>query len=183
MLSNAKQKFKVQTTDAGIVVTLKGNAPDSIASVIVLNLNDMPHAVMPTELTENNAGILELTAERAQFKNLDAQGAEYQSDKNCIAMWTSEKAMVYWTFTVKTLGKFKATTEVAGLKPSMFNVSVDNQKNSIDIPASGNYGKFVPLELGTFSFDKAGVYTLMFTPDLDKWAPINMRGVVLSPVK
>lgn len=47
LLSNPTLKFKAKLTDDGIIVNLKGDAPDLIASVIVLNLSELPKAIMP----------------------------------------------------------------------------------------------------------------------------------------
>ncbi len=183
LLTNKRKSFKTKTSEKGIVISLTGDAPDAINSVVVLNLGDAPNAIPPKPFGQNKDGVVAFINEKAQFQNLQGPGAGYQSSKDCVAYWKSETAKVYWTFVVETPGTFNLSAETAGENTSEFTVSLAENSKRVKIPASGNYDIFKTLDMGKFVIDKAGSYTISFMPVAEKWNPVNMKNVVLSPEK
>jgi len=90
---------------------------------------------------------------------------------------------VDWSFRVKTPGAFTVSAMVACVEDSSFTVSVAGQKMVAEVPATGSYDTFVQSNTGSITIEQAGEYTISFTPIKEKWKPVNLRSVRLTPVK
>ena len=143
----------------------------------------MPSIVEPVPPGQDETGIVKLNPARAQFQNLEGPGARYESSKECIGHWTSDKAQVYWSFTIENPGVFSVIAEVAGLADSEFVASLSGQSENVKIPASGDYNEFSPLTIGSFSLEEEGEYTILLSPVTGAWNPVNLRSVQLIPIQ
>lgn len=181
LLADESRTFVTETGEEGITVNLTGEAPDSVSSVIVLRLSGMPVAIPVKLACQNELGIVTLHAQRAQFQNLHGPGAQYEGASDCIASWTSEQAKVYWSFSIDKPGTYTVLTEVAGQSDSEFNVSLSGQSKNVKISASGDYSVFKPLTIGSFNLNEAGEYTILISPVIGEWNPVNLRTVRLVP--
>ncbi|MDX2432579.1 MAG: alpha-L-fucosidase [Bacteroides sp.] len=183
LLTDMNRTFTTVTEEYGIVVKLKGEAPDSVSSVIVLRLTGMPEAIARKPPGPNERGVVSLQAERAHFQHPEVPRASYLESKDCIGQWTSDKDQVYWPFTIEEPGNYIITAEVAGQSNSEFIVSLGGQSKNVKISASGDYDNFNPLTLGTFNLIEAGEYTLKISPVVGQWNPVNLRAVQLIPAQ
>ncbi|MDO7171618.1 alpha-L-fucosidase [Mariniflexile sp. AS56] len=179
LLTDATRVFKTNTSEDGISVIISGEAPDSIASVVVLKIKGTPNAIPRKPIGQDKKGNIDLVAKRAQFQNLQGPGAEYNQSKDHIDHWTSDQARVYWKFTVEKPGTFTVEIEVANQKASELSVSLHGETKHIKIPASGSYNSFQPLQLGTFHIDKPGAYELSLMPVSEGWNPMNIKSINL----
>lgn len=180
LLTDNSQVFSTTSSKQGITVSLTGDAPDAINSVVVLELSDAPDAIAPKPFGQDKKGVVAFKNELAQFQNLQGPGAEYQLNKDCVGSWNSETARVYWTFVVDKPGTFTLSAEISGLDESAFTVTLDGKSQVVKIPASP---KFSVLDMGEFSVKKSGEYTLSFMPVMGAWNAIRMKNVLLQPVK
>ncbi|EOR94595.1 Alpha-L-fucosidase [Arcticibacter svalbardensis MN12-7] len=183
LLTDPKRIFETKSDDKGITVKLTGKAPNEYASVIVLNLNESSNAIQSDQLIQNADGILVLPAERAQFQNLNEQGAEYQENKKAIGKWTSESAEVNWTVTVHTGGNFKISAETASLKDAKVSISIGEESQVLSMSPSGDYNKFIGQEFGSIKISKAGVYKVILKPVAGNWNPVNLKDLKLELTK
>ena len=143
----------------------------------------MPKSIAQKPFGQDENGNVAFYTERAQFQNLQEAGASYDSSKDCVGHWTSETALVYWTFAAEKPGTFNVSGMVAGLEKSEFTVELAGQTKNVKIPATGNYEKFELLEIGNFNIQKPGEYQITFKPVAGYWNPINMRAVQLKLAK
>ncbi len=180
LLIDKKRTFKTTSFEDGIQVQLSGNAPDSIASVIVLKLKEMPNALPQKQLEQDKEGVVALPAFRAQYENLQGPGAQYDERKDCIGNWDSETARVYWKFTVKNPGIFNLMGQVAGKEDTEVIISINGKSKILKISVDGNPKKFKKLVMGSFTIDKPGEYEISFMPIARKWNPVNLREVKLQ---
>lgn len=183
LLTNSSKKFKTKAGDEGLTVQLSGNAPDEINSVVVLELTDTPDAIPPKAFGQNEDGVVAFMTESAEFENLQGIGVKYNSSKDCVGSWTNEQERVYWTFAIEKPGTFNVTASTAGPHDSEFVVEVNGQSKTVKIPATGDYDVFKPLEIGTFEIKEPGDYKITFRPVLGKWNAVNLKEVVMTPVK
>ena len=183
LLAEKSRTFKTKTNKEGMLVSLSGEAPDAINSVAVLELAEAPDAIPPKPFGQNEKGVVAFFTERAQFQNLQGPGARYNSSKDCIGHWTSETAVVYWTFAIEKPAVFKLTALTAGLADSEFTVEVNGQTENTKVPGTGSYEKFEPLELGSFEIKEPGNYKITFKPVAGVWKPVNLKEVVMRPVR
>lgn len=182
LLTNDKKRYKSKTGEEGLTIQLSGAAPDSINSVVVVELQSVPDAIPPKAFGQNEDGVVAFITESAEFENLQGFGIKYNSSKDCIGSWTNEQERVYWTFAINKPGTFKVTANTAGLKESEFIVEVNGQTQTVNIPATGDYDNFKALEIGNFEIKEAGAYKITFKPVLGKWQAVNLKDVVMTPV-
>lgn len=182
-LANPNLVFKTKTTDEGITIQLSGQAPDAYSSVIVLELSDMPNAFPQSTLQQDAEGVIHLPAHRAQFRNLDGPGAEYNLERDYIGSWDHDKASVYWTLEVDQPGKFIISAGFGSKEQAFLNYTIGDKSEEVKISPNGNFRRFKELELGTFKVKKSGEYVITFKPVEGKWNAVNMSGLKLVPVK
>ncbi|MCM4156954.1 glycosyl hydrolase [Gramella sp. AN32] len=180
LLTDTSRVFETTTSEDGITVNIMGQAPDSIASVVVLKIKGAPNAIPRKPISQDEKGSIALVAQRAQFQNLQGPGAEYNKSKDHIDHWTSDKARVYWKFRVEKPGTFSIHSEIANENDSELLVTLKEKSVPVKIPASGRYGDFNSIDLGTFTIDKPGDYELSLMPVSEKWNPLNLKNVQLT---
>ncbi|WP_372651831.1 alpha-L-fucosidase [Draconibacterium sp.] len=183
LLTNSSKKFRTKVGEEGLTVQLSGKAPDEINSVIVLELADAPDAIEPKPFGQDDNGVVAFMTESAEFENMHGLGVKYNSSKDCIGSWTNEHERVYWTFAIENPATFHVTAKTAGLKEAAFEVELNGQTQTVKIPATNDYGDFKPLEIGNFEITEPGNYKITFKPVQGNWAPVNLKDVVMTPVK
>lgn len=183
LLTNKNRTFKTETLDDGIQVKLTGKAPDSVASVIVLQLKEMPNALPIKLLGQNEEGIAILPSFRAQYENLQGPGALYNDHLDCVGSWDSETARVYWSFEITKPGSFNVIAEYSASDETEITVAFNRASKVVRIPESGkNPKRFKKVKLGDFTVEKSGKYEFSLMPVAGKWKPINLKEVKLQPV-
>ncbi len=183
LLNNNKKTFKTKTGDEGLTVTLTGEAPDAINSVVVVELAGAPDAIPPKPFGQNKDGVVAFFTDRAEFENLQGFGIKYNSSKDCVGSWTNEQERVYWNFVIEKPGLFNVTAKIAGTADSEFTVEINGQSKTVKIPSTGNYDIFKELVIGDFEIKEAGTYKITFRPVTGKWQAVNLKDVVMTPVR
>lgn len=184
LLTDKGRTFKTTDFEDGIQVALTGQAPDSVASVIVLKLTDLPDALPQKPLGQDSEGVADLPAYRAQYENLQGPGAQYNEHLDCIESWDSETARVYWGVGIDKPGRYTLVASYSGKEDTEVTVLVNGESRNIEIRATGsNPKRFKNTELGTFRLNKAGTYEVSLMPVAGHWKPINLRGIKIQPAK
>lgn len=184
LLTDKNRTFNTKTLDQGLEVELSGKAVDSVASVIVLKLKEMPNALPLKPLGQDETGLAVLPAFRAQYENLQGPGALYNNHLDCVGSWESETARVYWSFLIDKSGKFDVSAVYSGGKETEISVNFNGQSKIVKIPPSGsNLKRFKSIELGSFNVDKPGKYEISLMPVTNKWKAINLKEVEFQPTK
>lgn len=183
LLTNTRKTYSTKTNEEGITVYLKGNKPDGISKVVVLELQSAPDVIPEKPFGQDKYGIVSFMNHRAQFQNLQGPGASYRSSRDCVSSWSSETARVYWTFVIETPGTFTAEAKVGTTAESEFSVSLGEESKLVNIPNTTKDNNFTNIKLGTFTVNKPGNYTISFMPSAGKWTPVAMKDVILTPSK
>jgi len=184
LLTEESRTFKTETLDHGIQVKLTGKAPDSVASVIVLKLKEMPNALPVKALGQDENGLALLTAYGAQYENLQGPGALYKEEWDCVSHWDSETARVYWSFEIDKPGTFSVELGYSGSESTEITVALAGTSKNVNVAATGsNPKRFKKADLGKFTVDKPGKYELSLMPVSGKWNAINLKDIKLQPVK
>lgn len=176
------KKVKTERTDEGIVLLLPAAAPDSVATVISLEIKGAPNIerILPQQDAE---GSIKLSAELADIHNninTDTRVEEKGGVKN-IGYWTNPESWIEWQFRIDKPGRFDVTAEVASVTDSKAILRLDDQENETAFANTGSYDDFQPQTLGVLEMKKAGDYTLQIRPAKTGWQAINIRWVRLSP--
>ncbi len=184
LLTDEKRVFKTETVSDGIQVQLTGKAPDRVASVIVLKLKEMPNALPQKMLGQNEEGVVNLPAVRAQYENLQGPGALYNERLDCVGNWESETAKVYWSFDIEKPKTFQLILNYSAMKDTQMLVSFNGESKQINIPATGsNPKRFKKKLLDVFNVDKAGRYEISFLPVAKHWKAIRLKEVNVIPAR
>jgi alpha-L-fucosidase len=182
LLADADRVFQTTTDAQGTTVMLTGAAPDPVCSVVVLEMEGAPSITAANSIQQKKDGTVLLPATEATINNQGYSAhAKYEEDKDCIGYWKSAKVTVDWSFTVNRPGTFRVSALAASEKNSKLTVSLAGQSKKADVPASGGYTSFKPVDAGMFEIDKPGEYTLKILPVEQGWNPINLRSVKLIP--
>lgn len=122
---------------------------------------------------------------KAEHAAIHGSGAQYESGSNrdCIGVWNSVDAWVSWTAVVKKSGKYTVTAlqSMAGEPGSKYKVSIAGSELTGEVKSTGDWGEFVPVEVGTVEIKEPGTYTLAVKP-IEKAGTyiMNLRGITLE---
>lgn len=156
LLANFKP-LETQHIDAGIVVSLPERAPDTISSVVVMNVRGALEieTVLPSFQIK---GSLRLTADMAYIHNNegsnDARIGQHDGISH-IGYWTDDKAWIEWTFKINKPGTYEILAEFSvENEKSEFRIGFPGKERSIEVRSTGGYGNYVKKSLGTFVIKK-----------------------------
>ncbi|MRT93768.1 glycosyl hydrolase [Ancylomarina sp. 16SWW S1-10-2] len=183
LLEDNNRTFVTESSEDGIVLKLTGEARDTVSTVVVLKLAGLPSRLPLKEIGQDDKGNITLLAERAEFQSLDAPGAEYDVEFNCIGSWNHEKAKVYWTFNVKEAGVFTIESGYTAEKKSKFTLSLAGQSGDVTLAPTKSKKRFKKLNMGEFTISKAGEYTLSIKPVIGEWNPVLLQNIQLNRAK
>jgi alpha-L-fucosidase len=176
--------LETRQTEEGVMISLPEQAPDEIASVVVLQVHGALDiaTVLPAP---NKDGTLVLLADMAYIHN--NEGSEQATVRegrhgapSAISHWTDEEAWVEWSFKIEQPGQYEMLGEFAveGDK-SRFQIGLPNQLQSVAVLSTDGDKNFVEKSLCIISVDRAGEYTLHMKPEAGKWTPVNLRKITL----
>jgi alpha-L-fucosidase len=171
-------------TEEGVMISLPPQAPDEIASVVVLQVHGAldVEEVLPAP---DAAGTLVLLADMAYIHN--NEGSEQatlrggrHSDLPYIGRWTDEEAWVEWSFKIDQPGQYEMLGEFAveGDK-SRFRIGLPNLLQSVTVRSTDSDKNYVEKSLCIIKVDRAGEYTVQMKPEPGKWSPVNVRKITL----
>jgi hypothetical protein len=111
-------------------------------------------------------------------KEIACEGGQQKN----IGRWWNVDDFVQWKFAVKKPGTFTLSAELASEQPSVIEVVVGAKKLDVPVAATGGYGKYKKIDLGTIEIP-AGNVLLELRAHKDDWHPVNVRTLHLKPVK
>jgi len=183
----------------GVTLTVPTAAPDSVSSTVVLKIVGAPD-IMPTYLGQDAAGVLKLPAADAETHG----GIQYEAGAghDNLGYWTDPADWTEWPVTITRPGTFTVTAEIAALGSGSFTVKAFSPKKALaevllhtglnlsegpsllgTAPNTGGYGKFQAVTLGTLTITQAGPQFLSVHPVAAGWQPMNLRALMLTPVR
>jgi alpha-L-fucosidase len=177
--------LETTSTDAGVNVSLPAQAPDAIASVIVVKVNGKLD-VTPVLPKPSEDGSMELTAEMAYLHN--NEGAEQLSfleerhgGDGYLGRWSDSQAFVEWSFATDKPGTYDVSAELSLKdKKTRFRMGLQGELQSVEFDSTGGSNKYQQKSIGTIKIETAGEYTLQIKPEKEGWRPMNLKKVVLK---
>lgn len=174
--------LKVTRRGEDVVITLPREAPDTIASVVVLNTLEQPR-VDNTILQRPDGDVL-LGARAATIEGSTARYESGERNDN-VGYWTHKDDRVSWEFRIVDGGKFEVVVELAcesGLGGSTYELKVGHQTVKGEVPDTGSWTTFAHKNIGFIQLPK-GRHTLVVSPvTIAKTALMNLRSVRLVRV-
>jgi alpha-L-fucosidase len=172
----------VSQNEDGVTVTLPAEAPDKIASVVVLEISG-PADVGPYSIPPAADGSITFPAVDA---TIHGNTARYDGDpgKDDIGYWTNAQDWIDWNFSIKTPGAFEVEVAYAcenGAAGSEFAVEAAGKKLTGKVEGTGGWGKYVTKNLGRMEL-AAGRQTLAVRATaMPHAAVMDLRAVILKP--
>lgn len=177
-----KGKIAWTQDNEGLHLDLPTSGPSPITAGLKItgkNLKPVPIPVVVQKVVPAADGSLNLDAALAQLDgNLNV---ETKSGKQNIGFWDGVRDTATWTVSVPSAGSYAITASVATVHPaSRFLVECGTQSVPGTAPTTGDWEKFVDVEVGRLSFGQAGEYKVTVRPkDAATWNPINLRSLRL----
>lgn len=176
------QALTVTPSDAGQVISVPEVAPDANDTVIAADVEGELQ-VLSQELTQQPDGTIELRAADGEIVGESAK-LEGSGEQN-VGYWTNVNDLVQWQVRVNTPGRY--TVEVLQASEnssagSLYVVAVGDQVVAGVTQATGGWGNYKAVPLGTVTISKPGLVDVMLRalrkPGL---AVMNLRSVTLKP--
>lgn len=173
-------------TGEAVLIDLPAQAPDAIASVVVLEIEGTPEVVATAGLTQSSDGALALPASEATIHGHTAR-YETGGGKDNIGFWTNADDFVSWDAALKTPGTYAVEITYAcdnASGGSTFALTAGDQKLSGKVEPTGGWASFVTKKLGTLKVEKPGTQTFTVKPNTKPGLGVmNLKVVTLKPAK
>ena len=181
MLADKKRKpLATSSTSEALTVSVPLDAPDSISSTVVVQIKG-PLDVEQSGLMQSADGSVTLPAsEAATHGEIKYEPGEH---RNSLGFWTNPNDWASWEFKVTKPGKVEVTAEVASLEAASIEVRVGKQRARAEVSATGDYGRFKIVKLGTLDLPAGNSMTLSLHAVKDGWQPVNVRSIKLQPAR
>ncbi len=177
------RKLATSPTPDGVTINLSAQAPDTIDTVVVLEVKGQPLSIEPVLPGPASDGSVTLSAESADIHSPpEGTAPRVETIENVpnIGYWTDARAWVGWQFKIAHPGRFDVVAAVAGGK---CEVTLADQKLTAEIPDTGGYQKFQTITLGQLEIKQPGTCSLAIKPVAGQWQAVNIRSIVLKPLK
>jgi hypothetical protein len=178
------QALETQQVDGGLNVSIPKEAPDAVASVVVVKVHGKLNVatVLPTPSKD---GSLSLFADMAYLHNNEgSEQLRIEEGKHgdlFLSHWTDADAFAEWSFQVDQPGSYQVLAELSLKKPkSKFLFGLPGQLQPAEVVSTEGSRSFKEQSLGTIKVDKAGECTLQMKPEKGQWQPFNLRRLILK---
>jgi alpha-L-fucosidase len=184
-LADPRSDLAVSNTDRDLIVAIPRQAPDPIATVVVLETDGEPKT-LPLAVQPKPDGTIVLHA-RDGIVHGKTLRYEPEPHKDTVGYWMDPTDWVRWEFDVKQPGTYDAVILQGcgkGHGGSTVAFSAAGQTLTTTVEDTGGFQNFVPRRIGAYSFDKPGRHTLAVKPTRKAGvAVMDLRQVTLTPAK
>jgi alpha-L-fucosidase len=170
----------------GVVVDVPAEPLDPIDTVVVLETKGQLNVekVLPKQGAD---GSVTLPAPLAEIRTSGSEAqarVETIGGQPNIGWWTDARDWIAWQFQIDKPGRFDVTATIATpADGSKFEVAIGERKWTAEAANTGSYQNFKTMTLGDVRLRQQGPYELSIKPVRDRWQPINVRLVILTPAK
>ena len=162
LLASPGQSLSYVSDQGGLQIQLPAAVPDPIDSVIVTEIQgDDLRVASPPPLPQAADGTIQLPAADAEIVGSTAklEGGEAPN----IGYWLDTKDYLQWQVQVDKPGEYEVALNYACLESSAgseYSVSVGDRTLAGKVPATGGWGDYRVVKLGTVRVGAAGVQTV-----------------------
>jgi alpha-L-fucosidase len=160
----------------GIRIEIPAQAPDAIASVVVLDVvGDV--ATLPYVVKAADDGKVELRPDAARLSGqLRAHGFIHVNFER----WTNPKDYAEWTVDIPKAGKYRLETQAGAVKAANVMLVAGSRRWEIPVAATGEVTRYKPIKAGPVEL-AAGRQNIRLEAAPADWSPVNMRTLALIP--
>ncbi|MEJ2701654.1 MAG: alpha-L-fucosidase, partial [Sedimentisphaerales bacterium] len=165
----------------GVTINVPAQAPDTIDTVIVLEVKGKPLNVEPVLPGQASDGSVTLPATDAEIHASEgpAPHVETIDGKPSIGYWVNPRAWIDWRFKISKPARFDVVATIASTAAGKCEVTLADQKLTAEIPNTGSYQKVQTITLGRLEIGQPGACSLTIKPAIGQWQPMNIRSIVL----
>jgi len=179
------RKLKTSTMPDGVTIDVPAQAPDTIDTVIVLKVKGKTLNIDPFLPSQASDGSMTLPATDA---GIHASGGatprlETIDGVSSIGYWVNANAWIDWQFKMSKPGRFDVVATIATVAPGKCEIALGDKKLTADLPNTGSYRKFETVTFGQIEVTQSGPCSLTIKPVAGQWEAMNIRSIVLKPVK
>jgi alpha-L-fucosidase len=184
-LLGSKAKLTWDRTAEGLVVNLPPEKLSPYTCALRIQGTDLKPApiVEETAIVEPDAqGELNLSADAAEIHG-DKLNTEDRGGQMNLGFWDNAAEWASWQIRVAKAGKFGVTASIATVNDgSELVVEAGTSRVSKRIDATGDWGRFKIMDLGTIELTQGGHVINVRPKDASSWKSLNLRYVRLAPV-
>ncbi len=178
----SNQTLKVHNEATQVSIDLPVNPIDEIATVVVLDIEGSPNVIVPPAPAISQVGDGPLTLDATTAVLHGELKIENKRKIKNVGFWLNAEDHIEWRIEISRPGKFAVTAEIAAEASGKFTIAVNEDELTANSPATGDYGKYQTVRLGTLDLP-AGTTTLIMTGVKKGWHPLNLTKLTLSPIK
>ena len=186
LLADPARKFEVgRAGKTGLAVRLTGDAPDPIASVVVLQVRGEPNSLIrATPQGEDGRVVLKAVDADIHSRMNTEPRVESQDENANLGYWKDPTAWVQFKFQLNKPGTFNVILNTSSTADSSrLRVEIGDEQLRVPIPNTGDYGTYKETPAGRVTFTKPGVYEVDVRPREEGWQAVNLRSIQLVPVE
>ncbi len=185
LLDNPQVNIKVDRGPKFISLKLPLNAPDPIASVIVVEIEG---DVIVTE--NNDTSVINNNVYKAEMAKLigipcDIKIEEFDNFKS-IGYWTDASDWVEWSVELKTETEYDVILDMACTATSAgskMTLTVADKKLDFIVPETGAWNKFKKVKIGKMRLSDGKFTAVLKAHNKTGKAIINIRSLIFKPLK
>lgn len=185
LLADPSRKFEVDPSEAeGLMVKLTDDAPDEIASVVVLQVKGEPNVlVRATPQGADGRVVLKAVDADIHSKMNTTPRVESQDENANLGYWTDPTAWVRFKFQLNKPGTFDVLVETAAVNDgNRLRLEIGDERLRLRVPNTGDYAKYEESSAGRVTLEEPGVYEVDVRPRERGWQAVNLRSIKLVPV-
>ena len=186
LLADSSRKFDVDRSGTnGLTVKLTGDAPDEIASVVVLKVKGEPNVlVRATPQGRDGTVVLKAVDANIHSRMNTTPRVESQDENAHLGYWTDPTAWVQFQFQLNKPGTFEVLAETsAPADGSRMGIEIGNGRLELIVPKTGDPDTYVETSAGRVTLDKPGLYEVDVRPRDAGWQAVNLRTIKLVPAE
>jgi len=172
-----------QTPEA-LIVNLPSHKVSEFSAALKIvgdHLKNVPIPVMQNPPIQPDAnGNVTLKAGDADLHGNHLQ-VETKDNQENLGYWDSPSEYASWRANVKTPGTYKITASCASLADTDVTVGVAGAQLEYQILATGDFGRFKTVDIGSVTINSSGVQTVSIRPTgAQNWKALNLRWIKLT---
>ena len=177
LLADRGTPLKVTPLPRGLALRLPDFPVDDAVTTIALKVKP-GWKTSPSYCAAVGEGCIVMPAEAAELSGVGPVLAE--GDQPVLAFWDNPSVSAAWSFLVEEAGDYRITVRFAAPHGSRFLLDLEGSPAiSMDSPATGDWGRALPLDGGILHFDQPGFHRIRLVPAQEGWRPLNVRSVEL----
>lgn len=179
-LSDESQIFEVEKTKKGLLVRLRGEAPDELSSVIVLDIKGSPD-VPNQNISLNEIGGLTLKPEESDLENrgyVSTNHAKLIRDKELSYItWKETRTWMEWPVEIAQATEFDMYITLASDTPdNKIIIEIGEEEIEFELPDTKGLDNFIRSKIGTVTIP-AGISTIIVKGKNKQWQEIYFGSI------